>query len=86
MAVWKWIVETAATWTAVGIWIRLLFSLAVGMFIGIDRGLKRRGAGIKTHVLVCLGSAIVMLTICNIVMTLVYSYHVNRLGKLGLNS
>ena len=62
MAVWKWIVETAATWTAVGIWIRLLFSLAVGMFIGIDRGLKRRGAGIKTHVLVCLGSAIVMLT------------------------
>ncbi len=58
----KWIVETAATWTAVGIWIRLLFSLAVGMFIGIDRGLKRRGAGIKTHVLVCLGSAIVMLT------------------------
>ena len=43
MAVWKWIVETAATWTAVGIWIRLLFSLAVGMFIGIDRGLKRCG-------------------------------------------
>ena len=33
MAVWKWIVETAATWTAVGIRIRLLFSLAVGMFI-----------------------------------------------------
>lgn len=31
-------------------------------------------------------TAIVMLTICNIVMTLVYSYHVNRLGKLGLNS
>ena len=62
MAVWKWIVETAATWTVVGIWIRLLFSLAVGMFIGIDRGLKRRGAGIKTHVLVCLGSALVMLT------------------------
>ncbi|MFR4578819.1 MAG: hypothetical protein ACLT76_03390 [Clostridium fessum] len=45
MAVWKWIVGTAATWTLAGIWIRLLFSLAVGMFIGIDRGLKRRGAG-----------------------------------------
>lgn len=62
MAVWKWIVGTAATWTLVGIWIRLLFSLAVGMFIGIDRGLKRRGAGIKTHVLVCLGATLVMLT------------------------
>lgn len=62
MVVWKWIVDTAATWTPAGIWIRLLFSLAVGMFIGIDRGLKRRGAGIKTHVLVCLGAALVMLT------------------------
>ena len=62
MAVWKWIVGTAATWTLAGIWIRLLFSLAVGMFIGIDRGLKRRGAGIKTHVLVCLGATLVMLT------------------------
>lgn len=62
MIVWKWLVVTAATWTAAGIWIRLLFSLAVGMFIGIDRGLKRRGAGIKTHVLVCLGAALVMLT------------------------
>lgn len=30
-------------------------------------------------------TAIVMLTICNIVMTLVYSYYVNKLGKLGLN-
>lgn len=30
-------------------------------------------------------TAIVMLTVCNIVMTLVYSYYVNKLGKLGLN-
>ena len=29
MAVWKWIVGTAATWTLAVIWIRLLFSLAV---------------------------------------------------------
>lgn len=30
-------------------------------------------------------TAIVMLTLCNIIMTLVYSYSVNKLGKLGLN-
>lgn len=59
---WRWFVDTAASWTAAGIWIRLLFSLLVGMIIGVDRAMKRRGAGVKTHVLVCLGSALVMLT------------------------
>lgn len=59
---WRWFMDTAASWTAAGIWIRLLFSLAVGMIIGIDRAMKRRSAGVKTHVLVCMGSALVMLT------------------------
>ena len=59
---WRWFLDTAASWTAAGIWIRLLFSLVVGLVIGIDRALKRRSAGVKTHVLVCMGSALVMLT------------------------
>ncbi len=42
--------------------LRLVFSMVVGMVLGIDRAMKRRGAGVKTHVLVCLGSALVMLT------------------------
>ena len=46
MAVWKWIVETAATWTAVGRHLdSSAVSLAVGMFIGIDRGLKTARCG-----------------------------------------
>ena len=59
---WRGIMDAAASWTAAGIWIRLVFSLLVGMIIGIDRAMKRRSAGIKTHVLVCMGSALVMLT------------------------
>ena len=59
---WRWLMDTAASWTSTGIWIRLIFSMIVGMAIGIDRAMKRRGAGIKTHVLVCMGSALVMLT------------------------
>ena len=59
---WGWFVDTAAGWSAAGIWIRLLFSLLVGLVIGIDRAMKRRSAGVKTHVLVCMGSALVMLT------------------------
>lgn len=42
--------------------LRLLFAMLSGTIIGIDRSRKRRGAGIKTHVLVCMGAALVMLT------------------------
>ena len=46
----------------VSVTIRLLLALVAGTLIGIDRGMKRRGAGIKTHVLVCLGATLVMMT------------------------
>lgn len=42
--------------------LRLTLAMFSGMIIGIDRGVKRRGAGVKTYSLVCLGAAIVMLT------------------------
>ena len=42
--------------------LRLLSALLAGTIIGIDRSMKRRGAGIKTHVIVCLGASIVMMT------------------------
>lgn len=37
-------------------------SIDRGALIGLDRGLKGRSAGIKTHALVCIGSALVMMT------------------------
>lgn len=58
----RYLLDTASGWSSEAILIRLVFSLIVGVMIGIDRGLKRRGAGIKTHALVCLGSALVMIT------------------------
>jgi putative Mg2+ transporter-C (MgtC) family protein len=42
--------------------IRLLLAMGVGLVIGIDREMKRRVAGIKTHILVCVGAAMVMIT------------------------
>lgn len=49
-------------WSILSVGLRLAFSLVAGTLIGLDRSMKRRGAGIKTHVLVCLGSALVMMT------------------------
>ncbi len=59
---WNWLMDAAAEFDLLGITIRLLFALIVGLIIGIDRERKRRVAGIKTHILVCLGSALVMIT------------------------
>jgi putative Mg2+ transporter-C (MgtC) family protein len=60
--VWNWLLDAASSWNLLAITIRLLFALTVGLIIGIDRERKRRVAGIKTHILVCLGSALVMIT------------------------
>ncbi len=46
----------------VSVTLRLGFAVIAGVLIGIDRARKKRGAGLKTHVLVCVGSALVMLT------------------------
>ena len=62
MEFWTYLVETAKGWSMEANVIRFVFALLAGTLIGIDREYKNRGAGIKTHVLVCLGSAMVMMT------------------------
>ena len=49
--------------------MRLVLSLICGGLLGIERGLKKRPAGFRTYMLVCLGSTLVMMTnqyICEI--------------------
>lgn len=51
--------------TELNIWsvlLRLLLAILFGGIIGIDRGRKRRPAGLRTHMLVSLGAALVMVT------------------------
>lgn len=42
--------------------IRLALAVLCGGFIGIDRGRRRRPAGFRTHILVCIGATLTMLT------------------------
>jgi putative Mg2+ transporter-C (MgtC) family protein len=42
--------------------VRLLLSFVLGGLIGLERQLHRRPAGLRTHILVCLGSCLIMLT------------------------
>ena len=41
--------------------LRLLLSVACGAAIGIERSVKNRPAGFRTHILICLGSAVAAL-------------------------
>ena len=49
-------------WTAQNLIIRIIASMILGGIIGLDRGMKHRGAGTKTMTVVCLGATLVMLT------------------------
>ena len=42
--------------------IRLILALALGSLIGLERERKGGHAGLRTHILVCMGSALIMLT------------------------
>lgn len=42
--------------------VRLALALICGGLLGIERGLKKRSAGFRTYMLVCLGATLVMMT------------------------
>lgn len=42
--------------------IRILLSIFIGGLIGLDRGMKNRPAGLRTYMLVCAGSCLIMMT------------------------
>lgn len=48
--------------TYVAILLRILCALLVGGVLGIERGRKNRPAGLRTYMLVCVGSCLIMLT------------------------
>ncbi|MGE6488918.1 MgtC/SapB family protein [Paenisporosarcina sp. NPDC076898] len=42
------------------LYIRLIVATFIGFLIGLERAIKNKQAGIRTHILVCLGSALAM--------------------------
>ena len=47
--------------TPVSMTLRLLIAIIIGSIVGFDRRIRNNSAGIRTHALVCLGSALVMM-------------------------
>lgn len=60
--------------------LRLFLAFICGGFIGIERTIKRRAAGLRTHILVCVGAAVAMLANQYVILELKYYADVSRIG------
>lgn len=59
---WQIILETLSELNVVSTIVRLALALLLGGMLGIERGRKRRPAGLRTYMIVCIASALVMIT------------------------
>lgn len=50
------------TITMLSVVVRIVMSVICGGILGLERGMKNRPAGLRTYMLVCLGSCLIMLT------------------------
>ena len=48
--------------TYLAVFLRILAAAVLGGIMGIERGMKNRAAGLRTYMLVCVGSCLIMLT------------------------
>lgn len=48
--------------TITAVVLRIMAAVLLGGFMGMERGLKRRAAGLRTYMLVCVGACMIMLT------------------------
>lgn len=66
-----------ATW-AVG--LKLGLALLCGGLVGLEREMKRHSAGLRTHMLICLGAAMTTLTSQYLVLAQGYTADITRMG------
>lgn len=59
---WNEIATTLNEFNTISMIVRLLMAMAFGGIIGLEREIRRRPAGFRTYMLVCLGAALVMMT------------------------
>lgn len=66
--------------TVLALTLRLLAAFVCGAAIGAEREIKRRPAGFRTHILICLGAAVTTLTSQYLLLGLGLMTDVGRLG------
>ncbi len=67
--------------TTASVTVRMLLAVLCGGIIGVEREFKRRPAGFRTHILVCLGAAMTTLTSQYLSVIMHYYLDITRLGE-----
>lgn len=68
-----------------GVAARLVAAVLCGGLVGLEREFKRRPAGMRTHILICLGAAITLLTNLYLFQTMHLSTDIARMGAQVLS-
>ena len=66
--------------TLLSVAVRMVLAVICGGIIGMERALRRRPAGFRTHILVCLGAAMTTMTSLYLVLVMHYYTDLARLG------
>lgn len=74
------IFDTLRDITVISVTVRLILAVICGGVIGIERAYKRRTAGFRTHILICLGAAMTTLTSQYLYLVMHYYTDMARLG------
>ena len=61
LLIWEEITELREL-NSLSVFVRLMLSMTLGGVLGVEREQKRRPAGLRSYVIVCLGSTLVMMT------------------------
>ena len=78
LSIFDFVRGTELDWIAVS--VRLIVAVICGGIIGIERERKRRPAGFRTHILICLGAAMTTLTSQYLVLEAMLNTDMARLG------
>lgn len=66
--------------TTFSVILRMLLAVVCGGLVGMEREFKRRPAGFRTHILICLGAAMTTLTSQYLLLEMQYYTDIARLG------
>ena len=72
--------EPVRSVTLLSVAVRMVLAVLCGGAVGIEREYKRRPAGFRTHILICLGAAMTTMTSQYLVFTMHFFTDISRLG------
>ncbi|MDO5708604.1 MAG: MgtC/SapB family protein [Coriobacteriales bacterium] len=77
----RYLIANAGQFTTLGVFLRLGVAALAGFLVGLERDAKNKSAGIRTHVLVCIGSALCIVVGQYIYMQFPGGADISRIGS-----